>query len=106
MPLAFEKPRQRRCKAYRQWIATQPCVICHGPSECAHIGPHGLGSKASDFMTLPACRTHHQTARESLSSMTYQAFGEFYGVDVLQMIIEHVSKYIDEMLGLTDNPLL
>lgn len=102
---SFAKPRQRRCKAYRQWIAQQPCIICRKASQCCHIGFHGLGSKASDFMTVPACAEHHQMARESLSSMTYQAFGEFYGVDILQLIIEHLSRYADEVLGIVDNPL-
>src|SRR5262249_23475284 len=50
-----------RDRNYCAFIRVQPCLYCGNkePSECAHIGPHGISQKASDYMTAPMCRGCH-----------------------------------------------
>lgn len=48
---------------YLKWIKTLPCVVMNCRArwvDPAHIGPHGLRQKASDYSTVPLCRCHHE----------------------------------------------
>jgi hypothetical protein len=61
-PLA--KPVRRRSKAHLVFVASQPCLVCHGGACDAHhlkmAQPRSLGRKVSDEFTVPLCRKHHQ----------------------------------------------
>jgi hypothetical protein len=69
-PLGFEhyavtpKPRRLRDKRHREFVASQPCVVCgRQPSDAHHLRftqPRALGRKVSDEFTVPLCRTHHR----------------------------------------------
>jgi hypothetical protein len=52
---------------YLDWIRRQPCLLCGGPSEAAHTGPHGYGQKASDHDAIPLCWRHHRWEGDKLS---------------------------------------
>ena len=58
------KPRRLRDKRHREFVASQPCVVCgRQPSDAHHLRftqPRALGRKVSDEFTVPLCRTHHR----------------------------------------------
>jgi hypothetical protein len=51
-------------KAHRDFVCSQPCLICgRCPSDAHHIRfgqPRALGRKVSDEFTVPLCRVHHR----------------------------------------------
>jgi hypothetical protein len=61
---AFTKPVRKRDKAHRDFVCSQPCLICgRRPSDAHHIRfgqPRALGRKVSDEFTVPLCRVHHR----------------------------------------------
>jgi hypothetical protein len=61
---ALMKSVRRRDKAHRDFVCSQPCLICgRRPSDAHHIRfgqPRALGRKVSDEFTVPLCRVHHR----------------------------------------------
>jgi hypothetical protein len=61
---ALTKPVRKRNKAHRDFVCSQPCLICgRRPSDAHHIRfgqPRALGRKVSDEFTVPLCRVHHR----------------------------------------------
>jgi hypothetical protein len=57
------KPHRLRDKRHREFVATQPCLVCgRKPSDAHHLRfaqPRALGRKVSDEFTVPLCREHH-----------------------------------------------
>lgn len=62
--VALTKPVRKRDKAHRDFVCSQPCLICgRRPSDAHHIRfgqPRALGRKVSDEFTVPLCRVHHR----------------------------------------------
>jgi ERF superfamily len=62
--VALIKPVRKRDKAHRDFLCSQPCLICgRRPSDAHHIRfgqPRALGRKVSDEFTVPLCRVHHR----------------------------------------------
>ena len=60
----IQKNFRKRNKAYRAFVAAQPCLICHrSPCDAHHLKfaqPRSLGRKVSDEFTVPLCREHHR----------------------------------------------
>jgi hypothetical protein len=58
------KAVRKRNKAHRDFVCSQPCLICgRRPSDAHHIQfgqPRALGRKVSDEFTVPLCRVHHR----------------------------------------------
>ena len=58
------KPVRRRDKAHRDFVCSQPCLLCgRRPSDAHHIRfgqPRALGRRVSDEFTVPLCRVHHR----------------------------------------------
>jgi hypothetical protein len=58
------KPVRKRDKAHREFVCSQPCLVCgRRPSDAHHIQfgqPRALGRKVSDEFTVPLCRVHHR----------------------------------------------
>ena len=58
------KPLRKRDKAHRDFVCTQPCLVCgRKPSDAHHVRfgqPRALGLKVSDEFTVPLCRVHHR----------------------------------------------
>ena len=53
-----------RDRDHRNFVSTQPCVVCgRSPSDAHHLRfaqPRALGRKVSDEFTVPVCRLHHR----------------------------------------------
>jgi hypothetical protein len=58
------KPVRKRDKVHRDFVCSQPCLICGRRSSDAHhirFGqPRALGRKVSDEFTVSLCRAHHR----------------------------------------------
>jgi ERF superfamily len=58
------KPLRKRDKAHRDFVCSQPCLICgRRPCDAHHIRfgqPRALGRKVSDEFAVPLCRVHHR----------------------------------------------
>ena len=61
---ALMKTVRKRDKAHRDFVCSQPCLICgRRPSDAHHVRfgqPRALGRKVSDEFTVPLCRVHHR----------------------------------------------
>jgi hypothetical protein len=57
-----------RDKEHRQFVATQPCIVCGRlPADPHHLRfaqPRALGRKVSDEFTVPLCRVHHDALHQ------------------------------------------
>ena len=63
--LSFKIPKPdkpERNDAYKRWLRKWPCIVCkkQWSVEAAHTGPHGIGTKASDYACIALCKAHHQ----------------------------------------------
>jgi ERF superfamily len=62
--LALSEPRRYRNKEHRNFVCSQPCLVCgRTPSDAHHVGfaqPRAFGLKVSDEFTVPLCRAHHR----------------------------------------------
>jgi hypothetical protein len=62
--VALIKPVRKRDKPHRDFVRSQPCVVCgRRPSDAHHVQfgqPRALGRKVSDEFTVPLCRVHHR----------------------------------------------
>ena len=58
------KPRRVRSEPHRDFVSSQPCLVCgRQPSDAHHLRftqPTALGRKVSDEFTVPVCRVHHR----------------------------------------------
>lgn len=88
-----------RSQEYRRWIASQPCIICGGPSECAHVGPvRGLAQKCSDYETVPLCREHHRTGRDSVHTLQ-KLFWNHHGISREKITNYFREQYVSRETG-------
>jgi len=62
--LTVAEPRRYRDKAHRDFVSSQPCLVCgRQPSDPHHLRfaqLRALGRKVSDEFTVPLCRIHHR----------------------------------------------
>nr|WP_299241430.1 hypothetical protein [uncultured Halomonas sp.] len=63
--MMFPKTKPFRSRRYLNWVASQPCAMCQAPADEAHhligIGGYsGMGTKAPDDLSIPACRSCHE----------------------------------------------
>jgi hypothetical protein len=66
---------------YLAYVRRLPCVGCKTERkrrDAMHIGPHGLGQKASDLDTVPGCRECHR----ELHKIGRPAFESKYSIDL------------------------
>src|SRR5262245_11866796 len=63
-PAPFPKFVRKRDKAHREFVCSQPCLICgRRPSDAHHLRfgqPRALGRRVSDEFIVPPCRVHHR----------------------------------------------
>jgi hypothetical protein len=61
---AMQKPRRARSKPHRDFVSSQPCLVCgRQPADAHHLRfaqPRALGRKVSDEFIVPLCRVHHR----------------------------------------------
>lgn len=58
----FPKNKPWRSEKHRRLVASLSCAVCSrtGPSQAAHVNfSKGMGSKACDSLTFPACPSCH-----------------------------------------------
>jgi hypothetical protein len=88
---AYFKPGKpqppERNEKYLAFIRRFPCVVCGEwrRIEAAHFGPHGIGQKASDKLTLPLCQEHHRTGKHAYHKMRPSDFATIHGIDVASL---------------------
>jgi hypothetical protein len=80
------KTHRIRDKGHREFVGTQPCLVCgRHPSDAHHLRhaqPRALGRKVSDEFTVPLCRIHH---REIHQVGNEAAWWETAKIDPLQV---------------------
>ena len=71
---------------YLAYIRTLPCFFCGGIAEPHHVRRSywgaGTGIKSHDYVSVPRCRTHHNTDTED-------------GVEL--EIIDNLMKYVESI---------
>ena len=81
---ALPKLRRLRDKLHREFVASQPCLVCgRQPSDAHHLRfaqSKAFGRKVSDEFTVPVCRTHH---RELHRTTKEQEWWRGLGIDPL-----------------------
>ncbi len=77
-----------RDELYLAYVRSFPCVVhgCRRKAEAAHIGPHGVAQKASDYSTAPICEHHHRTSPSSLHNIGLLAFERLHGVHLMDVV--------------------
>ena len=73
-----------RSKAHLSFIRSLPCVVSGRiwGVEAAHVGPHGMGQKASDFDTIPLNSLwHYEQHRVGLKQ-----FSRTYDLDIPELL--------------------
>jgi hypothetical protein len=110
------KPVKR--EAYRKWIKTLPCMVCHStPTDAAHLSmerrdrgalSRGLSSKASDRWCLPLCRSCHDAQHKEgewhfwfatdphLACLVIWGLWSDYGEDATDIVTELI---VEDNLG-------
>ena len=71
-------------------------MICHNPRvEVAHIGTGGMGTKVSDYLTLPLCAQHHRLGKDSYHSVgNIETFQNIHNINLNLKIAEYLAYYI------------
>ena len=62
-----------RSKAYLTWVKSLPCCGCGAPADDAHHAINvglggGMGTKASDILSLPVCRGCHDKIHKDVKA--------------------------------------
>lgn len=94
-PKAFMlRPKLTRVEdsKYTRWVKTQPCCSCGARADDPHHiighGLGGMGTKPSDYLTIPLCRTCHRnlhdnpTAWEAENGSQTDLFAQFFDYSV------------------------
>jgi hypothetical protein len=88
--IAFIKPVRKRDKAHRDFVCSQPCLICgRRPSDAHHIQfgqPRALGSKVSDEFTVPLCRVHHRDLHRGGDERKWWEAAKIEPIDIAQKL--------------------
>lgn len=63
--LTFPKPRRMRDKEYLAYIRRQGCLLCRNYAESHHLKHGGVGTKGSDYDTVPLCWRHHRELHDT-----------------------------------------
>lgn len=86
------KPKRVQDKKYLEWIKSLPCLVrniegvigergcrCVGDIAYHHVSTGGMGTKGSDYETVPLCFYHHIG---ELHSRGRKAFHVKYNIDL------------------------
>jgi hypothetical protein len=67
--LAHGEPKRLRDTPHRQFVASQPCIVCgRAPSHPHHLRfaqPRAMASKVSDEWLVPLCFLHHRALHDA-----------------------------------------
>lgn len=81
---------------YLKFIKQFPCCACGQKPrwiEAAHVGPHGLGQKASDKNALPLCPKCHRTGPNALHRIGPVKFQALHGISFAELIVYFQGMY-------------
>ncbi len=97
MSLAYPKPERLESPAYLKYVRQHPCLIpkCWKVTQAHHLvfdGQGRIGSKVSDFQTVPLCAQHHRQFHQ----LGREKFAGLYALDFARIIIDLLSAYIVE----------
>jgi hypothetical protein len=86
----FLKPVRKRDKAHRDFLCSQPCLICgRRPSDAHHIRfgqPRALGRKVSDEFTVPLCRVHHRDLHRGSDEKKWWEAAQIEPIEIAQRL--------------------
>ncbi len=91
--LAFPKPIRMQDPDYLRFIRRQPCLIDHAAAEAHHCRVGGIGTKCSDYRTVPLCRPHHK----QLHAIGRVRFEQTYKLDLNAEQIRFLEMYISAL---------
>lgn len=91
-PGEYEKRKPEKDEKYRNFIRSQPCLICGGKSQHHHESLSGgtMGGKCDDRESLPLCHYHHNEERHQWGRET---FYKKYGIDYAYEISRLQNKF-------------
>lgn len=85
-----------RASWYLRWVRTFPCIVCgNGDVHAHHVqvcNPNGIGTKPSDFRTLPLCPYHHN----DLHMTGERRFWEYWDQNPLILIAAQLMRWADD----------
>ena len=80
-------------ETYLDFIRCKPCAIC---GDTNRSDPHHvMNERRNDYLAVPLCRVCHADYH-TLGSV--EKFNEKYNVDLMWMIVNYLSYYIQERL--------
>jgi hypothetical protein len=86
----FLKLVRKRDKAHRQFVSSQPCLICgRRPSDAHHLRfgqPRALGTRVSDEFIVPLCRVHHRELHRRGDEKTWWDTRRIDAMEVAQQL--------------------
>jgi hypothetical protein len=95
--LAIPKNPPDRSRSFLDIVRGEICAVnhvahyeCGGVTEAAHLEVEGVGIKASDFLTVPLCSSHH-AAQHNVGIDTFQLN---YGVNLWRVNALLQSRFI------------
>jgi hypothetical protein len=74
-----------RSESHKRFIRSLPCLVCGRRAEPAHVGPHAMKQKASDFSVVPLCREHHRNHKFALDQGR-RKFEAYFGINLNAVI--------------------
>ena len=100
--IALRKPKPYRSQAYMEWVRGWPCLACgtRNGIQAAHTGPHGLGTKASDFRVVPLCASCH-LGPTGMDKIGPAAFEDRYVTDLKSAVLSLIEAYLSDGNDLT-----
>jgi hypothetical protein len=110
--LTPSEPRRYRDRAHREFVASQPCLLCgRQPSDAHHLRfmqPRALGRRVSDEFAVPLCRSHHRALHRYGDEAAWWKSAGFDAVTIAQRLWQHtrlsgapIQQHIDPLLSPT-----
>jgi len=81
---------------YLQYIASLPCCVCgamDGTVIYHHVEAGGVGTKCSDYMTIPLCADHH-TGDNGIHPLGRKTWAAKFGIDAKTLAVQIRSDYV------------
>lgn len=90
------KEQPDRDNKYLAFIRTLPCCVCGTtPCDAHHVDTGGMGTKASDYCSIPLCRLQHGECH----TIGKESFQRKYRIDFKEVQNECLKKFIRKERG-------
>ena len=78
--------------SYVAWIRLKNCLVCaQHPVDCHHVYNSGKKNHGNDYLSVPLCRSHHQ----SYHQLEHTKFEQDFNLNLDWEIINLLSEFID-----------